>query len=184
MGFTTQFNKTVSSCFYTQEISKIKSFLSREQLNIVITALVTSKLDYCNSLLYKIKNSEIEKLQSVQNVAIRLLFNRCKFDRLPLAPLYNEIHWLKVRKRIYFKICLIVHHCIWGAAPELLKRMMLITNPRTFKLKEKRCIGQYGERAISQSGPKLWNSLPLEVRMESKADRFKIKLKPFLMKTN
>ena len=39
-----------------------------------------------------------------------------------------------------------------------------------------------GERAISVSGPKLWNALPQEIRQETSTDDFKKRLKTFLFK--
>ena len=185
MSFRTHVNKTVSSCFFTiKEISKIKGFIPRNQLNAVVVPLITLKLDYCNSLLYNINSAEIQKLQMVQNAAIRLVCSRNKFDRLPLTPLYDNLHWLRVKERIVFKICLIVQKCIWGVSAEALKELFTVHNSRTFRLEEKRCNGRYGERAISHSGPKLWNALPFNMRCESNTDIFKKKLKTFLMSTN
>ena len=182
LDFKSHINKTVSSCFITlRNISKIKSFLPPESLNTLVTSLVTSKLDYCNALYYKIGSNEIDKLQSVQNAAIRLIFGQYKFDRLPISHLFVKIHWLKIRERIVFKMCLIVHKCIWSIAPESLISMTVIKNVRTYLLSEKGYTNTYGERAFSRAGPKLWNNLPLKVRMESNTDAFKKLLKSFLM---
>ena len=95
------------------------------------------------------------------------------FDRTPVSPLFKNIHWLKIKERIIFKICLIVHNCIWNTAPEALKEMMILTYPRTFKLEEKRI----------SSGPKIWNHLPQFMRSVSDTKSFKTKLKTFLMTT-
>ena len=109
MNFRLHVNKTVSSRFYTiKELGKIKSFLPRDQLNTLATSLVISKLDYCNSLMYKINSCELDKLQMVQNAAIRLVSGRKKFDRLPLSPVYDKLHWLRVyAKESYLKYALL-----------------------------------------------------------------------------
>ena len=182
LDFSSHINKVVSSCYLTlREISKIKCFLPKEELNILVTALILSKLDYCNALYYKLGCEHINKLQSVQNAAIRLIFGRFKFDRKPISDLFMKVHWLKIRERIVFKICLIVHKCIWTTAPESLKSMTVIANTRTYMLTEKKFRSAYGERAFSRSGPKLWNNLPFRIRMESDTDSFKKQLKSFLM---
>ena len=164
-----------------REISKIKSFIPREELNTLVASLILSKLDYCNALYYKLGLEHINKLQSVQNAAIRLIFGRFKFDRKPISNLFMDVHWLKIPERIIFKICLIVHKCIWTTAPESVKSMTVIANTRTFLLVEKKFKGVFGQRAFSRCGPKLWNNLPQPIRMESDTDAFKKKLKSFLM---
>ena len=120
-------------------------------------------------------------LQSVQNATVRIVCGKSKFDRTSLTPLYESLHWLKVRERIVFKVCLIVHKCVWGIAPESLKVMITLANPRTLQLVEKRFCSEYGRRAFSRAGPKLWNNLPLNLRMEKDTDAFKKLLKSFLI---
>ena len=94
MDFNTHINKVVSSSFYTlKEISKIKPFVPRDKLHMVVVSLILSRLDYCNSLLYNSNSATIDRLQSVQNAEIRLLFDRNKFDRLSLSPLFIKMHW-------------------------------------------------------------------------------------------
>ena len=182
LDFKTQISKVASSSFMIlRNIAKIKSLLPQESLCTLVCSLILSRIDYCNALYYKINNRELNVLQSVQNAAIRLVSGRHKYDRVSLSPLFLKFHWLKVRERIVFKICLIVHKCVWGNAPESLKDMMIMSNPRTNKLVEKKFLSAYGQRAFSCAGPKLWNCLPLELRMADETDRFKTLLKSYLI---
>ena len=130
---------------------------------------------------YKIGTNEINILQTIQNSAIRLVYGRFKYDRSSISHLFNEIHWLKIKERIVFKLCLIVHKCIWTYAPESLQSMIVISNARTFKLVEPKFSSIYGERAFSRAGPKVWNNLPFHVRMEADTSKFKKLLKSYLM---
>ena len=185
MNFSVHVNKVISSSFYTlKEISKIKPFIPPEQLHAVIVSLILTRIDYCNSLFYNCDSTIVDRLQSVQNAAIRLIFGKRKFDRQHLTPLYREMHWLKIRERICFKLCLIVHNCIWGISPIRIRNMMEIVNPRTFELRQKRKTGKYSERAISRAGPKLWNCLPQDLRVITDTDVFKKRLKSFLLTTD
>ena len=56
--------------------------------------------------------------------------------------------WLKIRERIVFMICLLVHKCIWVLAPESLKSMIVLSNVRTFKLIENKFSTIYGEKGV------------------------------------
>ena len=182
LNFKCHIRKVVASCYKVlREISKIKSFIPRESLNTLVVSLVLSKLDYCNALYYKIGSSEIDMLQSVQNAAIRLVFGQFKYDRRPISHLFIKLHWLKVRERIIFKLCLVVHKCIWALAPISLQSQLVLPNVRTYKLVEKKFLSVYGQRSFSCAGPKLWNNLPYNIRFENDTTKFKKLLKSFLM---
>ena len=182
LNFKYQINKVASSCFNVlRQISKIKRFIPEDSLRTLIAALVFSKLDYCNALYNGIGSNEISKLQAVQNAAVRLVSGGYKYDRKPISHRFNELHWLKIRERIVFKVCLLVHKCLWTVAPQSLKCMLVISNTRTYYLAEKKFNMVHGERAFSRSGPKLWNNLPLNIRQEKQTVRFKKLLKSYLM---
>ena len=162
-------------------IAKIKFFIPPESLCTIVCSLVLQKLDYCNALYYGINKNEIALLQSVQNAAIRLIDGRYKYDRVPLSPVYERLHWLKIEERVLFKLCLIMHKCVWGLAPEAFTEMVVLSNPRTMKVVEKDFSTSYGKRAFSCAGPKVWNCLPVKIREERNIKVFKKLLRSQLM---
>ena len=182
LNFAAHIRKVVSSSFMViRAIAKIKFFLPHEYLCTIVCSLVLSKLDYCNALYYGLYKSELSLLQSVQNAAIRLIDGNHKYDRVPLSPLYEKLHWLRIQERIVFKLGLIMYKCVWGLAPEAFTDMVVLSNPRTLKVVEKDFTSGYGKRAFSCAGPKLWNSLPIQVREEKDLEQFKKRLKSLLM---
>ena len=68
-------------------------------------AFINSKLDFCNSLLHGLPKYGINKLQSVQNAAARVVACLRKFDHV--SATLKELHWLTEEQRIIFKINLI-----------------------------------------------------------------------------
>ena len=184
LTFEAQINKVVTACFCTiRLLSRIKYFLSSEQLNTLVCSLIFSTLDYCNALYYGLKVETVEKLQRVQNTAARLVLKVNRFDHISTDEMFKKLHWLKIKERIVYKILLIVHKCVNGLAPEELSDMFQpVKSDRTRKLNVKYCNGSMGERAISVSGPKLWNALPQEIREETCTEDFKKRLKTFLFK--
>ena len=62
-----------SAFFHLYNIRRIKNYLSRENLLTLVHAFITSRLDYCNSVLYGVPKEQISKLQRVQNAAARLV---------------------------------------------------------------------------------------------------------------
>ena len=97
--------------------------------------------------------------------------------------LFSRLHWLKVRERIAYKVLVVVHKCVYGNAPIDLKNLVRFsTSNRTRKLEVRPCLGEMGKRAFSVCGPRLWNCLPTELRMNEDLDDFKKRLKTYLFR--
>ena len=66
-NFKQHISKTCRCCFYhIRDLRRIRRFISLSVTKTIATALVTSRLDYCNSLLYNsTANNDIAKLQRV-----------------------------------------------------------------------------------------------------------------------
>ena len=80
LNMLTHINKTCSSAFYhLHHIRRIRKYLTRQSVESLIHAFVTSKIDYCNGLLYGLPSSHILKLQRVQNAAARLVTGSPRF---------------------------------------------------------------------------------------------------------
>ena len=103
MSMLRHVNNVCKSAFYhLRTISSIRKYLSTQTTEILIHAFVTSKLGHYNSLLYNVPKNFIKKLQSVQNVATRLITRSRKCDHI--TPILFDLHWLPVSERIKFKI--------------------------------------------------------------------------------
>ena len=93
LDMETQITKTCSSAFYyLYNIRHIRKYLSRESTEKLVHALISSRLDYCNSLLYGIPEYQTMKLQLVVNASARLIYRVHKFCHI--TPLLAELHWL------------------------------------------------------------------------------------------
>ena len=150
---------------------------------LVKFSLILSKLDYCNSMYVGTHANNLRKLQSVQNSAARLIFG--SQTNHSYQVLFSKLHWLPIKNRIIFKICMQVHKCLYHIAPE---DLMLILHPsdsfiRTAKLRftytPQRC---HGFKAFSVCAPKAWNALPYTLRCEINLSTFKTLLKTELFR--
>ncbi len=79
LNFSDHITKTARSCrFALYNIKKIRPFRSEHATQLLVQALVLSRLDYCNALLAGLPASSIKPLQLIQNAAARLIFNEPK----------------------------------------------------------------------------------------------------------
>ena len=70
-------------------------------------AFVSSRLDYCNSMLFGINESLLDKLEFVLRAAARLVLQKRKFDSIS-TDIRDKLHWFPIRQRIELKICFLV----------------------------------------------------------------------------
>ena len=93
--------------FALHKIGKIRQFLTKEATKQLVHALVISRIDFCNSLLYSLPDVHTNKLQRIQNSAARLI-TRTKC-REHITPILKQLHWLPVKSRINYKILLLTY---------------------------------------------------------------------------
>ena len=84
----------------------VRKSLTQEAAETMVHAFVTSRMDYCNSILY----GASAPLQNVFNAAARLILHKGKYDRIT-AAIRDSLHWLPVQQRIEYKICVLVYKC-------------------------------------------------------------------------
>ena len=84
----------------------------------LVQAFISCRLDYCNSLLFCIRDGLFRRLQSVQNAATRLVTGARLCDHI--TPVLWQLHWLPVRQGVVFKIAGLVHQSLVGLAPAYL----------------------------------------------------------------
>ena len=99
-------NQVQSLCrslnFQLKKIGHIRNYISESVATKLVTSLILSRLDYCNSLLANSTDELIYPLQKCQNNAARLILRGNKRDHV--TPLLRQLHWLPVRYRIDYKI--------------------------------------------------------------------------------
>ena len=103
-----------------RSIGRIRKYLTNKNLKLLVNALVISRLDYCNSILYGLPKRELDKLQRVQNTAAGLIK---QYDHIKPAPL-QKLHWLRVESRIIFKVILITFKILHGLSPAYLSSLL------------------------------------------------------------
>ncbi len=179
--------KTARSCrFALHNIRKIRPFLTEHAAQLLVQALVVSRLDYCNALLAGLPSKTIKPLQMIQNAAARLVFNEPK--RTHVTPLFISLHWLPVAARIKFKTLMLAYRTTTGSAPSYFHSLLRIYIPsRSLRsASERRLVvpSQRGSKSLSRTFsftiPGWWNNLPTPIRNAGSLSIFKQQLKTHL----
>lgn len=174
--------------YHLRNIRRIRRYLTEKAAQRAVVSLVLSRLDYCNSLLSGLPACLIRRLQIVQNSAARVV--KQLGWREHITPTLKELHWLPVVQRVKYKVLVIVYNCVGGSAPKYLQDMFVLHKPArslrsgqdSLALSVPRTLSSYGDRALSACGPRLWNALPVDLRMAPSVACFKRNLKTHLFR--
>jgi len=171
-----------TSYYHIRSLRHIRTSLPDDVCITLATALVQSRLDYCNSILYRTSAGNVNKLQRVQNALARTVYYRS--PRMPSAVLVHNLHWLPVKSRVDFKIAVLTYKLLATHEPGYLhERLTCRPEPRTLRstrlnlLQVPRTKTVHGDRAFSVAAPSIWNSIPLDIRTSSSVEIFRRKLK-------
>ena len=172
-------------------LRSIRKYLFKDNTKTLIHAFISSRVDYCNSLLYGLPEYQLNKLQRVQNMCARLICNESKYCHI--TPLLVDLHWLPVKFRIEFKILLIVFKIFKGFAPSYLSFLITPKPGSKYNLRSSsdgallsypnvKPKATLSERVFLFAAPELWNAVPRFIRESISVDTFKRNLKTHLFK--
>jgi len=105
------------SCYYQlRQLRSVARSLSADAVKAVVHAFISSRLDYCNSLLTGVNEGLLRRLQSVQNAAARLVTGTRRCEHI--TPALRQLHWLPVRQRIHYKLASFAFRALSRLAPD------------------------------------------------------------------
>ena len=186
------FHKHVSnickSCFYhIRDLRRIRRHIPLSTAKTISNALISSRLDYCNSLINNIAKQDLSKLQRVQNCLARVILRAPRFS--PSLPLLKQLHWLPVNYRIKFKLCTLTFRALAIHQPPYLASLLHFSNiPRQLRSSTSQQLSiprtklNLGKRAFSVAAPIIWNELPTTLKSYESLASFRKNLKTYLFK--
>ncbi len=180
---------TKSAYYHLKNIARIRCSsqeleldVSSQDLEKLVHAFITSRVDYCNDLLTGLPKKTIRQLQLIQNAAARILTRTRKSEHI--TPVLRSLHWLPVTFRIDFKVLLLVYKSLNGLGPKYMADMITEYKPNrplrslgSSQLEIPRVHTKQGESAFSYYAARSWNQLPEEIKCAKTLATFKSSLK-------
>ena len=163
-------NIVKSSNFNIRALRHIRPLLDKSVANTMACSIVSTRLDYCNSLLYGTSKGNIQRLQRIQNALARVVCGTKKHDHI--KPVLRDLHWLPVPQRIEYKVALITHKVLSTDQPQYLRSFVKEYIPtRQLRSEGQRLLSKpnglasaLASRCFTRATETVWNSLPDVVR--------------------
>ena len=192
--FTNHVNSVIKSCFISlRDLHRIRRFLSIDTSVVIANALVSSRLDYYNSLFRSLSSRNGTRLQYVQNALTQFVTGASKYTHI--TPTLRTLHWLPIRQRIIFKTLVWVYKYLTNGQPKYFIPYLSLyksavntrhSNPKNLFLQVPHyCASIHKSKnnfnnSFSYDALKLWNDLPHDVRSAPNLLCFKSRLKTYL----
>ena len=178
LTFDDHVTATVASCMSRLgQINRVKHCYNRT-LIIIINALVFSKLFYCSSDWSNTSQSNIAKLQAVQNFACRIVSGSKKYDHV--TPILRQLKWLPVKQHMYYRDSIMAFKCMNGLAPGYLSdQFTKRSSISTRKTRNSQLLNiplfktATGQRTFYYRMVSLWNALPQNIKLSQSLAHFK-----------
>ena len=163
---TIHINKLTSHSFSTlHNISRVRCLLDQETTKILEQALILSKLDYCNSLLLGTLKYNIAKLQRIQNMSCRMIYQLPKYSTI--STYLAQLHWLKISE-------MVISQLPHTRSFRLTNRGLLYTTKSRTEFVH--------SSSFKSMGACIWNTLPANIKNSNNIDIFTTRLKTHLFR--
>jgi len=182
-----------ATCFFhLRQIRRVRQSPDVGSAKTLVQAFVTSRVDYCNTVLAESQRVITDKLQRVMNSAARVVTDTRKYDSDLSRLMHDELHWLDVTDRVRFKLAVLMFRCLHGTALPYLINSCTLTAEVTGRqhlrsaTQQKLVVPRYrlnsfGRQWFCVAGTSTWNLLPDSLRdPELSLDTFKRQLKTYI----
>ena len=127
-SFSERIKRTCKACFLQmRDLHRIRKYLTSEVAVLAANALVSSRLDYCNSLFRGLSGFNQHKLQSIQNTLARIVTNHRKYAHV--TPILQKLHWLPVKYHCIFKTATLVYKFLHSGSPSYFEPFFSFSHP-------------------------------------------------------
>ena len=182
LTFENYVNEMISSCYKKLFVlRKLKKFAPRHVRKQLAEALVLSKLDYCNVLLFNITQIRLKRLQKVQKAAAGFVNGKyCKTSDI------IDLGWLPIIDKINYNLLKLTHQVLHNNEfPDYLTVQREQNRHSKRHQQENDCEVRLATpnttKTFSGVTSRLFNELPSNIRGEEKYDQFCKNLKSFYL---
>ena len=122
ISFREQITGLANTCYYhLRQLRSIRRSLSFDSSHALVRALIFSRLDYCNGLLSGALTALLDQMNGVMRASARFILQKSRNSHITVE-MNSRLHWLDIRARIDFKLCVTTFRCLNELAPRYLAR--------------------------------------------------------------
>jgi hypothetical protein len=166
-------------------LGRLRNKLSTSTKKLIYNCIAAPHFEYCATVLWKMSEENLGKLQKLQNTAMRHILN-CK-RRTSKSFMLSKLEWLDVRQKLQLNVLVMVKKIINGELPSYLSDdVQFVGNVHTYATRSRENLyvkavsSSFGEKSLCHSGFVMYNNLPNDMKQIKKTHVFKWKCMQYL----
>ena len=178
--------KVVNNKLYL--LRKLRSILPSKALETVYLSCIQPVLDYCDTVWDVCGCNGVQKAQSLQNQAARIVTGNFDFINTRGEELVRSLKWQTLKDRRKFHLATLMYKCVNGLAPNYLcDQINLLSDINTYQTRSTNSLDvlmpavnrEIFKKSFAFNGALIWNSIPDFIRRSENVLQFKILYKRF-----
>ena len=114
ISFREQITGLTNTCYYhLRQLLSIRRSLSSDSSHALVRALILSRLDYCNGLLGGASAALLDQMNGVMRASARFILRKSRSSHIT-DEMNTRLHWLDIKARIDYKLCVTTFRCLNG----------------------------------------------------------------------
>jgi len=155
-------------------ISRLQKYMNQKEKEAIINSFIYSNFNYCPLVWHFCSCKSSHKIEQIQKRCLRIILNDNESDYETLLEKSNKETMTVKRMRT---IATEIFKTINDLNPKFMKEIFIKkVNPKVRPnniVVKSHSTATYGDRSLSVLGPKLWNSLPENIKSENSYSKFK-----------
>ena len=115
---------SIAFYYHIRQLRCIRPYLDSSTACTIANSIVHSKLNYCNSLYYKLPKSQLSRLQQIQNFLAHTVMKAPKYCHI--TPILRCLHWLRITERIKYKLLSLTYNVLTTTQPPYLYNLVSV----------------------------------------------------------
>ena len=180
------YKKVMGTLIY---LNRVKDSFEPSTRKIVVQSLAMSIINYCLKVWGTTNNTQLQRIQKLQNFAARVAIgNVKKYDHI--SPFLKKLEWLKIKDKYTLDVCTFMFKTIRKMFPGWLYNFNTVNSVNGLNTRQgenlyiERARTDIGSRQFSIRGPAAYNKVPLTIREAGSVPTFNGKLKNVLLNGN
>ena len=166
-------------------IHRLRPILPQSALLTIYITSIQSVLDYCLTIYGNSSKSNRNKIQHIQNRAVRAVVVNFDFNT-SVSGIISSLKLMRIEQRFNYFISILMYKCLNNMAPNYLSEMFIYLdqhqqyvtrNVSDALLLKPKCNSTAFQRSFQYTGAQVWNKIPLSVKQSNSLNIFKRKIK-------
>ena len=161
-------------------LKRLKTFIGFQEKKILVQSFVYSNFDYCPLVWYFSSSKSLQKIEKLQERALRFLYNdhTSSYNDLLLRSSKCTMH--VARQRL---LCIEIFKTLNHLNPPFMQSIFELRSS-TYSLRNANNLAHFrpnqttfGSKSLKSFGPQIWNGLPSELKSAENLKSFKVLIK-------